>query len=264
MKRGQVIALALAAASGLGAVVLFSRMTKAPPPPPPVVEKAPTVQVLVARSDIGLGEVASESSLRWQDWPKDATARGFVTRQAKPQAIVELSGTIARVPIFAGEPVNEQKLVRAGSGGVLAALLRPGMRAVSIKIKEETAAGRLILPNDHVDVVVVTRTRNRGNEEVIPETFLRNIRVLAIGQTIETRDGRRTAEGATATLELTPQDAEILARALNTGEVLLTLRSIADINKDVSEGSGKPDKPSESEVVRVIRYGVKSRSYSVN
>ncbi len=82
MKRGQVIALALAAASGLGAVVLFGRMNKPAPPPQPVVEKAPTIQVLVARADIGLGEIASESSLRWQDWPKAAVARGFITRLA--------------------------------------------------------------------------------------------------------------------------------------------------------------------------------------
>jgi pilus assembly protein CpaB len=264
MKRGQVIALALAAASGLGAVVLFGRMNKPAPPPQPIVEKAPTVQVLVARADIGLGEIASESSLRWQDWPKDAVARGFITRQAKPQAIVELSGTIARVPIFAGEPINEQKLVRAGSGGVLAALLRPGMRAVSVKIKEETSAGRLILPNDYVDVVVVTKVRTRNHEEVIPETLLTSIRVLAIGQTIESREGKRSADGATATLELTPRDAELLARALNVGDVLLTLRSVADINRDVADTADKGDKSKDADSVRVIRYGVKSRSYSVN
>lgn len=263
MKRGQVIALALAAASGLGAVVLANSFMRPPPPAPKVVEKAEGIQVLVARSDIGLGQIANEANFRWQDWPRDASVRNFITRQTRPQAIVDLTGTIARIPISAGEPINEQKLVRAGQGGVLAAILRPGFRAMSIKISEQTAAGRLILPNDHVDILIVRRNpTKRGQEEAVPETLLHNIRILAIGQAIETKESRRSLEGATATLELTPRDAETLAQATAGGDLTLTLRSIADIAPDASDQSDKDRKEVES--VRIIRYGISSRSYSVN
>ncbi|MFZ4807012.1 MAG: Flp pilus assembly protein CpaB [Hyphomicrobiaceae bacterium] len=255
MKRGQLIALALAAISGLGAILLVNSMMKRPPPKPVVVEKPVATQVLVARSDIGLGQVANESSFRWQEWPKEATVRGFITRQSKPQAIVDLSGTIARMPILAGEPINEAKLVRAESGGVLAAILKKGMRALSIRIKEETVAGRLILPNDHVDVLKVSRVRDKkGGEGTVSETLLRNIRVLAIGQNIDSKDGKRTLEGATVTLELSPSDAEGLAKASSAGEITLALRSIADTAQDVAEEVKRKTKSADN--TTIIRYGV--------
>jgi len=261
MKRGQVIALGLAAASGLGAVMMARSLTRPAPPPPPVVEKVQTEHVLVARSDIGLGHVATEANFTWQEWPKDAVARSFITRQARPKAITDLTGTVARVAMTAGEPVNENKLVKPGEGGVLAALLTPGMRAVSIKIEEKTAVGGLVLPNDHVDVLIVRTSRNKtGEEQTTPQTLLRNVRVLAIGQTIETKDGKRTVDGRTATLELSPEHAETLVHATTSGEFVLALRSIADI---AAEGTVAPTKTS-TDTVRVIRYGTPSTYYSVN
>jgi pilus assembly protein CpaB len=238
---------------------------KPPAPAPKVVAKQETLQVLVARTDIGLGQIATESNLRWQDWPKDSTIRGFITRTGRPNAIVDMNGAIARVPISAGEPINESKLVRAGQGGILAAILRPGMRAFSIRIKEETAAGRLILPNDHVDVILVRKARSGpAHEDATPETLLRNIRVLAIGQSIETREGKKSAEGATATLEMSPRHTELLAQAGSLGEVTLALRSVADISEESTASSDGAEKEAVAESIRVIRYGVKSRAYSVN
>jgi pilus assembly protein CpaB len=261
MKRGQVIALGLAAASGLGAVMMARSLTRPAPPPPPVVEKVQTEHVLVARSDIGLGHVATEANFTWQEWPKDAVARSFITRQARPQAISDLTGTVARVPMTAGEPVNENKLVKPGEGGVLAALLKPGMRAVSIRIEEKTAVGGLVLPNDHVDVLVVRTSRNKtGEEQTSPQTLLRNVRILAIGQTIESKDGKRTVDGKTATLELSPEHAETLVHATSSGEFVLALRSVADI---AAEGTVAPVRTS-TDAVRVIRYGTPSTYYSVN
>ena len=121
------------------------------------------------------------------------------------------------------------KLVKAGEGGVLAAILPAGMRAISTRIKEETGVGRLILPNDRVDVIL-TRARGRaGGDEFDSDTLFRNIRVLAIGQLIEAKDGKKLAEGNTATLELTPPQAQRLAAANSEGEISLSLRSIADM-----------------------------------
>src|SRR5262249_46069452 len=149
------------------------------------------------------GQVANESNFRWQEWPKQALSPSFVTRQARPKAATDFSGAIARTSITANEPITASKLIKSGSGGVLAAILTPGMRAISIKISEHTAVGRLILPNDHVDVLLATRTRSRSTsqEEVNMEVLLRNVRVLAIGQQIEVKEGRKNADGNVASLE---------------------------------------------------------------
>lgn len=265
MKRGQIIALGLAAACGLGAMMVANSFMKQPPKKIQVAEKVDTVQVLVARADIGLGQIASESSFRWQEWPKEAAARGFITREGRPQASRDYTGAIARVPIMSGEPITEQKLIKAGSGGVMAAILPPGMRAISTRIKEETAVGRLILPNDHVDVILIRRQRGRnGSEEHVSDTLFRNVRVLAIGQQIEAKEGKKNAEGATATLELTPRQAELLALANSMGEISLSLRSIADLAGEQDPGTNDLNKSKSSNAIRVLRYGVKSRQYGVN
>ena len=150
---------------------------------------------------------------------------------------------------------------------MLAAILPAGMRAISTKIKEETAVGKMILPNDHVDVILSRRLRSKsGGEDYISDTLFRNVRVLAIGQQIEAREGKKGAEGTTATLELTPRQAELLALANSMGEISLSLRSVADL---IAGGAGPAEamdlsKSRASNSVKVTRYGVRSRTYGVN
>ena len=263
MNRGQLLGVAIAGVCGLGA--FFGVMSLVSKPDKVVREEvvANTTQVLVARSDIGLGQITGAESFRWLEWPVSAVGKSYIQRSAKPNAIEELKDSVARAPMLAGEPVTVLKLVRAGEGGVLAAILPRGMRAISTRIKEETGVGRLILPNDHVDVILTRRARSRsGSDEFVSDTLFRNVRVLAIGQTIEAKDGnKRLAEGNTATLELTPRQTELLALANSMGEISLALRSIADMDtKD--QPVSTTDKRGNS--IRVLRYGVKTRAYGVN
>jgi pilus assembly protein CpaB len=246
MKRGQILGLGIAGVCGLGA---FYGVLKLVNKPAKVVTQEVTVsmaQVLVAKTDIGLGQITSPQNLRWQDWPKSALSPNYIQHSARPNAIADLTGAVARTTLLAGEPITPMKLVKAGDGGVLAAILPPGMRAISTRIKEETGVGKLILPNDHVDVLLTTRQRSQHNAE----TLFRNVRVLAIGQLIEAKEGKRLAEGNTATLELTPAQAEELAAANARGEISLVLRSIADI---------KGGDEHINTQVRIMRYGAKSR-----
>jgi len=262
MKRAQLVGVTIAAVCGLAA--FFGVMSLINKPQKVVREEVQTdtAQVLVARNEIGLGQITGTESFRWQDWPKNAVTPGYVQRSARPDAIKELAGSVARAPMLPGEPVTAAKLVRAGEGGVLAAILPAGMRAISTRIKEETGVGRLILPNDHVDVILTQRRRGRaGGEEFVSDTLFRNVRVLAIGQLIEAKDGKKLAEGNTATLELTPRQSELLALANSMGEISLALRSIADIDTKDQPTTGQ-DKRGNS--IRVLRYGVKSRAYGVN
>jgi pilus assembly protein CpaB len=212
--------------------------------------------------------VTNEGSFRWQEWPANAS-KGFITDKSNREAMRQLSGAIARAPILAGEPITAAKLVKAGQGGVLAAILPAGMRAVSTRIKEETAVGRLILPNDHVDVILIRRLRGKtGGDEFVSDTLFTNVRVLALGQQIETKEGKKSAEGAanTATLELTPRQAEMLLLANSLGEISLSLRSIADLDP-ANKGPGVGEalnKPKDGNAIRLLRYGVRSRAMGVN
>jgi pilus assembly protein CpaB len=166
---------------------------------------------------------------------------------------------VARMPLLAREPLTPLKVVIAGEGGVLAAILPAGMRAISTRIKEETGVGRLILPNDRVDVIHTRTSRGRTGDQVNSETLFHNVRVLAIGQLIEAKDGKKLAEGNTATLELTPAQAQRLAEANSGGEISLSLRSIADM-----ETKDGPTAARRGDTIRIIKYGVKSGAYGVN
>jgi pilus assembly protein CpaB len=263
MKRAQLVGVTIAAVCGIGA--FFGVMSLVNKPQKVVREEVQTdtTQVLVARNEIGLGQTTTPDNFRWQDWPKNAVTPSYVQRSARPNAINDLAGSVARAPMMAGEPVTAVKLVRAGEGGVLAAILPAGMRAISTRIKEETGVGRLILPNDHVDVILTQRRRGRsGAEDFVSDTLFRNVRVLAIGQIIEAKDGKKLAEGNTATLELTPRQTELLALANSMGEISLALRSIADIDTKDLPVTGQDKQRGNS--IRVLRYGVKSRAYGVN
>jgi pilus assembly protein CpaB len=266
MKRAQLIGIAVALCAGLLAFFLVKGIVNKPQVEKKVEVKVNSTEVLVARADISLGQVATESLFRWQTWPADAVTPNMISKTSGPRAMTDLSGAIARAPILAGEPITTLKLIKAGQGGVLAAILPAGMRAVSTKIKEETAVGKLILPNDHVDVILTRQMKGKSGEEHVADTLFRNVRVLAIGQQIETKEGKKSAEGAanTATLELTPRQAELLALANSMGELSLSLRSISEQNQEGGPTATDDLSKKASNSIRVLRYGVKSRAYGVN
>lgn len=265
MKRAQLVGISIAGVSALLAFVMVKGVLNKPKEEKRVEVKVDSVQVLVAGADIGLGTVTNEGSFRWQEWPASA-ASGFITDKKNKEALRQLAGAIARTPIMAGEPITPGKLVKAGQGGVLAAILPPGMRAVSTRIKEETAVGRLILPNDHVDVILIRKAGAKGDSGYVSDTLFTNVRVLALGQQLETKEGKKSTEGAanTATLELTPRQAEMLMLANAVGDISLSLRSIADLDPSGKPGVGNALEKKQRNSIRVLRYGASSRATGVN
>jgi pilus assembly protein CpaB len=231
---------------------------EAPPPPAQApVAKLDTVDVLVAANDIGIGHTVAAGDMRWQTWPTAAAgSANFIRKTDRPDAIKQLTGTIARAPLSAGEPVRETKLIRANGSGYMAAVLPSGMRAVSMQITPETGAGGFILPNDHVDVILSRRDREgekaAGVELHASETILTNVRVLAIDQTVEEKGGQRVALGKTATLELSPGQVETLTRAQQMGTLSLALRSLVDQGKTGPEARDDGRRSG----INVVRFGV--------
>src|SRR4029079_5342132 len=128
MNTARIVVLTIALGAGGIAAYLASgsRETAAPAP----VAQLPTVEVLVAKSEIGLGQSVKPDDLQWQTWPT-ATSGNFISKASKADAIKEITGSIARSPFIAGEPIREQKLVRADGSGFMAAVLPAGYPALS-------------------------------------------------------------------------------------------------------------------------------------
>jgi pilus assembly protein CpaB len=257
MKAARVVVLGVAVVAGGLAAVMAGRQApvQAPQAPAPVA-KLDTTEVLVAKVDIGIGQSVSPSDMQWQTWPVAAAGSYFIRKNDRPGALEELAGSIARAPMVAGEPMREAKLIKADGSGFMAAILPSGMRAVSTEISPETGAGGFILPNDHVDVILSRRDReaekSSGHDSFVSETILNNIRVLAIDQTVQEKDGQKVVVGKTATLELAPRQAETLALARQLGTLSLALRSLADGGKTTTEDKSKP----RGVGINTVRFGV--------
>ena len=255
MNTARIVVLTIAVGAGGIAAYLASGSDK-PLPTEPVAQMQ-TVDVLVAKSDIGLGQSVKPDDTQWQSWPAATASNSFIRRSDRPEAAKEVVGSIARAPFIAGEPIRDPKLIKANGSGFMAAILPSGMRAVSTEISPETGAGGFILPNDRVDVILSRRDKNPdrsgSSDIVISEIILANIRVLAIDQAPKEKDGQNAVIGKTVTLELKPEQSETLARARQTGTLSLALRSIADLNA-VDTKSDDASKRGDS--INVVRYGV--------
>ena len=261
MNIARVVVLIIAlSAGGVAAYLARGTEEKSRTVPEPVAQ-LPTVEILVAKSDIGLGQPVKPEDLQWQTWPASA-GNNLVNRASRAEAIKEIAGSIARAPFIAGEPIREQKLVKANGSGFMAAILPTGMRAISTEISPETGAGGFILPNDRVDVILSKREKNpdgKGSDVVQSEIVLSNIRVLAIDQAPKEKEGSNSLVGRTATLELKPEQAETLTRARQSGTLALALRSITDGNA-TAEGQSEDQVKKRNESVNVVRYGVPNQT----
>ena len=260
MNTARIVVLTIALGAGGIAAYLASGTPDPKSAPVAPVAQMPTVDVLVARADIGLGQSLKPDDLQWQTWPASTASNSFIRRGERPDAATQVAGSIARAPFIAGEPIREQKLVRADGSGFMAAILPTGMRAISTEISPETGAGGFILPNDRVDVILSKRDKGvekSGADVINSEIILTNVRVLAIDQAPKEKDGQNAVVGKTVTLELKPEQAETLARARQTGTLALALRSIADLNmvENISEDSAALKKGAG---INVVRYGVLS------
>ena len=219
----------LLAAGAAGAAAWLSM--QAEPEQPAQIAAAPAqvakTDVLVASGDIASGSVLSPENMRWEAWPRQNVNEAFVTRDQRPEAAVELSGTFVNTPFVAGEPISEARLA-ATNVNLLSNKLAPGKRAIAVKVTAESTAGGFILPGDRVDVIrTATRNGEDGQARSESEIIITNARVLAIDQTAA-QAAEGNVLGKTATLELAPQEAELIIAAEASGMLSLALRAVAD------------------------------------
>ena len=184
--------------------------------------------VLVAAADLAVGSFVQAESLRWQEWPDVVVPPSYLVRgQADETSYV---GAVVRQPLTAGEPVTAPAIVKPGDRGFLAAVLEPGMRAISVPIDEAAGNAGLVLPGDRVDLIL-TQTVNVDNDPAgarrVSETVLEDLRVIAMGRRLSSGEGEEGQASRTATLEAPPAAVERIALAGELGKLALSLRSLA-------------------------------------
>jgi pilus assembly protein CpaB len=212
----------------------------------PLAVTTPSKSVLIARVPIQRGQLLKPEDLAWEQWPEGGIDKSYVILGTKtPDAY---AGWVARLPITAGEPLTEAKIVSPGNRGFLAAALRPGMRAVSVPVTKTSGISGFIFPGDQVDLLItyqVQEVLRPGAPSVgsldhkVSETVLSDIRVIGIDQKLDTKAGE-TVLAQTATLEVTPKESEIIALAGEMGKLTLSLRSLTPAPGEIKEDVDQP------------------------
>ncbi len=211
----------------------------------PVQEEEPATRVLVASGDLPTGTLLTESHLRWQAWPDEGLSEAYVVEGDIPME--DFLGSVVRLRIAEGEPISAGRVVRPGERGFMAAVLNRGMRAVTVKINAASGVAGFAFPGDRVDVVLshkvdfivpsIDGEDATTQEHVAGETVLQNVRVLAIDQDTD-KSGEEPVVAKTATLEVTPAQAEMVAIAAELGTLSLALRSLRGDQPTAAEDGG--------------------------
>jgi pilus assembly protein CpaB len=206
---------------------------------PPAVAPAPRVRMMVAARPLSIGTLLKDDDLREMEVSGDAVPEGAFVGGG--ESLAELRGALLRRFVDPNTPIIRTDVLRPRDRGFLAAVLRPGTRAISIGVDVVTGASGLIWPGDEVDLIL-TQNLQTGSQEspgrrVVGETILSAVRVIAVDQQISHSGTDATAGrvvARTVTLEVTPEQAERVAVAMQLGRISLVVRSI----EGVPEASG--------------------------
>jgi pilus assembly protein CpaB len=216
----------------------------------PVALPMPSRSVLIARAAIAPGRILKPEDMVWQPWPDGGIDKSYIViGTRKPE---DFAGWVSRQPLAAGEPLTEGKMIAPGNRGFLAAVLRPGMRAISVPVTVTTGISGFIFPGDEVDIMITYLVPNAASksddsprakyDHKAAETVMHNVRVIAIDQKTESKAGEAFV-AHTATLEVTPKQSEMIVLASEIGKLSLSLRSLVPGEVEAVNASDSPKLP---------------------
>lgn len=222
-------------------VVVFLGMGRAPQAPAPGTAAAPaaidSVEVLIAANNLPPGTLIQPTDVTWQKWPRENLSDTFTSKPSDMPAdqatalLNSISGSVVRLGIGKGQPIVTGAVIKPGEKGFLAAILAPGMRAISINISASGGGAGLILPGDRVDVLLSQGLKVEDKDRRVTETYIPDLRLIALDQKVS-GDPKDPVVGRTATLEVTPRQAEMLVLGEDMGKLSLSLRSVQKADTD--------------------------------
>ena len=221
------------------------------------LSQSTTLKVLVATKNLQSGAALQASDLDWKPWPRQAFSPLFLVEGIRRKE--EVVGSVLKESVLLGHPLTMEMLIPRGEMSPLTRALRPGMRAFTVDVPVASALAGLITPGDTVDVIFTyDASQTRGGQDFVSETILRNLRVIAIDQSIlhelkSTSKPGKASQTTTkhVTLEVTPKQAETLAVSKSLGTLSLSLtHPVVEMNQSVVDGEG-------TEEVTVLLHGEK-------
>jgi pilus assembly protein CpaB len=211
---------------------------------PSPAEEAHVDTVIAAALDIPYGTKVEARHLRLLTLPQGTAPEHAIRETAK------VEGMVATTDIHRGEILMRDRFAEHGEGSTLAALIDADMRAVTVRVDDVVGVGGFLLPGNHVDVLssrVDSKTRR-----AITDTILRDRKVLAVDQTAST-DKNDPVIVRAVTLEVTPEQSEILFKAKSEGSIQLTLRNPLAEDTPPPPPVEKPPAPKKVIVYRAPR-----------
>ena len=189
----------------------------------------PVCQILVAEADISSGTALSPRLCKSETWPQRIVPTQAITTMG------QANGRVLVVPVSKGEPILLSKLAPEGTAAGLGGLLQGSMRAFTVKVDDVSGVAGFISPGDRVDVLMsVPVIESRG--EQLSKIILQDVKVLTAGQVWQPNSRNEPKSFSTVTLEVTPEQTEVLNLASTQGKVRLTLRSRS--NKEITHTPG--------------------------
>ena len=265
-----VVALIVAGGTAFMAKTMFSQAAAPQVQAASAPQKIDGPEVLVATRALPIGTIIEQDSFRYQPWPKELIDGAYYLKG--DDDLAALTGTVVRSPVTAGQPITKGALVKPGDRGFLAAALGPGMRAVTVPVSDKTGVAGFVFPGDRVDLMLTQSVSGDvGPALRASETFIRNIRVLAIDQSTVSEDeegNKQPRIRATVTLEATPRIAEKIAVAQTIGQLSLSLRSIADntaeLERAIAAGEVKVPEGADPKAEKKMLLQVASKPIDTN
>lgn len=196
--------------------------------------KIQTQPVVVALQDIPEGAAIDRPAVAVAQWPVGTVPAGAFA------SVDSLVGRVTRIDVFKGEVLVPGRLAPNGTGPGLAVKVTPGKRAVAVRIDDVAGLNGLIQPNSRVDVLVTLPDQQHDGQQ-IAKIFMSNMRVLSVGTLTQNGADNRPIQAPTATLEVTPDEAERLAIAQQSGRIQLALRGYGDPDSIKTEGAKSTD-----------------------
>ncbi len=194
-----------------------------------------TRSVVIALNDMPEGSAISRDAIGTAAWPVATIPAGAFGHADS------VAGRVTRVSIFKGEPIVPGRLAPEGVGPGLEIKISPGKRAMAVRINDVAGISGLIQPNSRVDVLVSLRQEGTSRASQVAKLFMENMRVLSVGTQVQRGADGRAIAATTATLEVTPEEAERLAVAVNQGTIQLVLRGYGDPDSVSTRGATSRD-----------------------
>ena len=232
------------------------------------IKKLETTTVLVTPATLQPGDIISVDKLLWKEWPLQSLNKKYITKNYK-EGLKGIEGAVVRYPVFAGEPLSLNNIIKMDGKSILAATIRPGMRAVTIPYSKLSNTPAFVSPGDIVDVVIPRRPHAKNySDDFIGQTIIRGVRVLAVDNVLQrTSEGKDLSSPRTITLEVTADQAEDLAASIPEGKIVISMRSVSTGQDVYSEGYPKSEdlqSSSEESPNRVIALFRGSERSEVN